>query len=143
MKMQFFRSLHLLPCLCMMYLYLGLAAGETIDEVIASSSTAVTDIDLLSDIAGSELLVDLDMILTMEQYSLLYGNTNTANNAKSSPRKKRKALQSLTGRWSKKEIPYNIQTATFTLENLPKFTKQLMNGKATLAFVSERLLVLI
>lgn len=46
--------------------------SRTIDEIIAGSSKDETDFDFMGDISGSMVRVELDMMMTVEQYQQLY-----------------------------------------------------------------------
>ncbi|BFZ15688.1 hypothetical protein BsWGS_18727 [Bradybaena similaris] len=114
------KTLTVLSAVLALYLSLGCTTGRTIDEIIASASTDVTNFDMLTDASGSVLRTELDMLLTADQYLALYGKQDPSSPTGSRPsrRNKRKATKSLTTRWTNKQIPYKIEPFTFSSSDI-------------------------
>lgn len=90
----------------MVYFYMGKTTnGQSIDEIIAAASERVNSMDFMFDESSEEVMTELDMVLTKEQYEALHPKEDADSKA---GREKRKAVRHSSYRWSNKEIPYAL-----------------------------------
>ncbi|CAG5136449.1 unnamed protein product [Candidula unifasciata] len=111
-----FKTLRVFSIVLMLHLCYQSTSGRTIDEMIASSSNKMTSFDMIEDEHVTVLRLELDMLMTVDQYLALYGKPNLLNsaNSKTPTRNKRKAIKNLNTRWTNKRIPYRIAPSTFS-----------------------------
>ncbi|BFZ15692.1 hypothetical protein BsWGS_18731 [Bradybaena similaris] len=104
----------------LLYFCLVCTTGRPLDEIIEDSSPDATGFVHNDDDSGSFISVDGDMLLTVDQYNILYGRQNILNatNSNSTIRNKRKSLTDLSTRWPNRRIPYRIEPNTFSSEEV-------------------------
>uniref|UniRef100_A0A0B7A8H7 Metalloendopeptidase n=1 Tax=Arion vulgaris TaxID=1028688 RepID=A0A0B7A8H7_9EUPU len=108
---------------------LGLVTAKTIDELIAGSSKHATDFDFMSDISGDQLRVELDMMMTVQQYQALYNKPSKSRSRSDSSRTKRKAIGPATYRWTDNRIPFVIDKSVFSDADMTEVYKAMDEWK--------------
>ncbi|KAH9498111.1 hypothetical protein Btru_008283 [Bulinus truncatus] len=90
-------------------------SGGSIDEIIAGASETYGQFNL-ADMDSGTRMQELDMILTLEQYTALHPTTSvkSADGDSSVSRQKRKAVKGNAYRWKNNVIPYKIVSGIFS-----------------------------
>ena len=88
-----------------------MTAGRSLDQLI-QRATKLEALDFMSDIDGSAVRQELDMLLSKDQYLALYGEGTTSNG-----RKRRKAIRYEQYRWTEKNVPYSFARNTFSAKD--------------------------
>lgn len=100
--------------------FMDYVTTRSIDEQIAGASESNAGYDL-ADIDGQTVTLELDMILTLEQYRALQDVKN--DEADESSRVKRKALLAESFRWTNKQIPYKIVERVFDARDMGEINR--------------------